>query len=79
MIEDAHHMGLQLMAILWQADWSHLAAPARKALETLSSQHSHVMFLCLDVEGSPENTQFAFEKVRSISSHGLAAHAPAVY
>lgn len=68
MIEEAHDMGLKLSVILWQASWSPVADGALRALETLAARHSHVMFLCLDVDGSADNSQFAYEKVRTLLS-----------
>jgi hypothetical protein len=66
MMDEAHAMGLKLAVILWQAAWSPSADGAVRALQTLATRHPHVMFLCLDVEGSPDNRQFALEKVRTL-------------
>jgi hypothetical protein len=63
MMEEAHDMGLKLAVILWQAAWSPVAEGAVQALQTLAARHPHVMFLCLDVEGSIDNRQLALEKV----------------
>lgn len=63
-MEEANDVGLQLVAILWHAAWTPLADDALQAVQALAERHQHVMFLCLDVEGSEDNRKFGFEKVR---------------
>ena len=64
-LSEASEMAVPLIATLWHASWLHSAAAVRATFAAVAKARPGVMCLEVDVRATAENSQFAFEKVRT--------------